>query len=209
MARRRVLFAATLCAATLCAATLSRSASATVMELLTLAALAERSDVVVVANVERVDSRIVVERGGAHPYTFVRLQVETVYKGASLEDRVVTLQEAGGAWVDNTVAHTAGSARYRVGERVLVFAQRAAQLKAGRYRTTAMAQGKYTLHHMGGVDYAERDLRGLSFVRWDAVGTQRIEPAHSEGRRRLPDVLRQAALPKAAADNQTRGLHAP
>ncbi len=187
MTRRRRLLGVWLA----CALATASYARATVMVLLSVPELAARSDVIATGTVRSVRSRIVLEDDAARPYTFIEIAVERVERGPLREREVLVLQETGGAWVDETRAATVGNPIYQVGERVLVFAQHARHLVAGRYRTTAMAQGKYVLRAQPSGDVASRDLRGLSFATPRPFGGLSLQDGTLEPARLLSQLLRE------------------
>lgn len=154
------------------------------------AQLAARSDVIVVGEVRSVRSRIVLEKDAARPYTFVEISVAESQKGAIRAGEVLVLQEEGGAWQDGMHAAIAGTPDYRVGERVLVFAQRAKHLREGRFRTTAMAQGKFIVDRGADTEVVRRDLRGLSFVDWSPLGDLRVQEGELEAARPIDSVFK-------------------
>ena len=169
-------------------ALLAGSAQATVMLQLSLPELVSRSDVIVVGRVLSVRSRIALEQGAARPYTFVEIAVERVVAGEH-QGATIVLQETGGAWVGETHAHVSGTPGYRVGEHVLVFAQGAPHLRPGRFRTTAMAQGKFAINSATRPEVVSRDLRGLSFVAPGPLGELSLSEGEFESAVPLADIL--------------------
>jgi hypothetical protein len=97
--------------------------------------LIDRSDLVVVGTVRHAASRIRPDNGWV--VTDYELAVEETLKGTA--NQTITLTEVGGA-ADGRFTVISDSARYTVGERVLVFLHRAS---GGTYYTTGMNFGKF------------------------------------------------------------------
>jgi len=128
---------------------MSGSAAATLVTSLSLDELANRSPVVVRAEV--VSSKGV--RVGRMIYTEHKLQVQQCLKGSC--EQTMTLRTVGGV-VGNVGMHIDGAAQLMPGDRVVVFARK----RASVLRTVGLAQG---LFHVTGQQLM-RDLRGLQLV---------------------------------------------
>jgi hypothetical protein len=112
--------------------------------------LTRAADAIMVGTVERIET---VGAGGTID-TLVTLAVEDVYKGTL--GRRVTLKQPGGS-LGGRVLWIAGSPRFRVGERQLVFLS---AHRDGSARTTAFGMGQFSLHphRRTGALLAERRL---------------------------------------------------
>lgn len=119
--------------------------------------LAMQSDAVVIGTVQRSRAMEGPNRGVV---TAVELRVNGVVAGV-VDAGVVQLTELGGEWGGRS-ERIFGAARYRVGERVLVFLERR---PGGGWRTTALALGKFELEPGPGGWRAKRDLEGAAL--WD------------------------------------------
>ncbi|MCK6528855.1 hypothetical protein L6R50_15275 [Myxococcota bacterium] len=116
-------------------------AAATTLHPFTDHELAWVADVVVVGTVESVGSAL--SGRGRHPYTYTTIRVEEAMKGGAAPGSTVVVREVGGDTPDGGHAFVPASARFDVGERVLVFLEPAAE--DGAWRCVGMFQGKYTL----------------------------------------------------------------
>lgn len=130
--------------------------------------LAHQADAIFIATVEQVEAAY--DSANAAVTTNIRLRTQQVWKGEV--PSVLHLQELGG----NTKQVTArffGVPEYQVGEQVLVFATQ----RGGRWATTSMAMGKYTLAKSNTGVLAVRDLGpGTTALRWDGRSLQPAPP---------------------------------
>lgn len=99
------------------------------------------ADVVVVGTVESVGSAH--SGTSRHPYTYTTIRVEEALKGGASPGGTLVVREVGGDAPDGGYAFVQASARFDVGERVLVFLEPAAE--GDTWRCVGMFQGKYTL----------------------------------------------------------------
>ncbi|NOY90913.1 MAG: hypothetical protein GXP55_06840 [Deltaproteobacteria bacterium] len=145
-------------------------ARATVMVEVSLDDMARDADAIVRGTITRTGVRLEFEAGRLEPYSSSELRVSEWLAGGT-GDRLVIRErggewQGGGHWID-------GTPQYRVGEEVIVFLQRDAD-QPGRYRTYAMAQGKFVVLRgvPGTGGQVRRDLEGMSFARWAGQGMQ-------------------------------------
>jgi hypothetical protein len=152
--RLSFIFAALLC--------LSLPAWASVSLYMDPDAVAERSSLVVEATVVRTASGYDPETKALR--TYVSLAVDRVLRG-EVESRVLVLREHGGRY--GSLVHDVDAVpTYRVGERVLVFLEAAAD---GALRTSGMFFGKFTLHES---DDWVRDLDGRGRIHGRPAGSR-------------------------------------
>jgi hypothetical protein len=102
--------------------------------------LTSRSDVVVVGTVLGSASRW--NAGRDLIRTFTRIRVERVAKGETAAGRVVVVREIGGS-VDGYEQETIGGPKFRAGDRVLVFLERAKDGAPGVYMTQGLSYGMF------------------------------------------------------------------
>ncbi|MCX8070959.1 MAG: matrixin family metalloprotease [Candidatus Binatia bacterium] len=147
------------------------------------AELAAQSDAVVLGKVSAVVPEYTPETNSVR--TRVSVAVQAVVAGR-LQQESIELSEFGGA-VPGLQEEVFGTPEYRVGERVLVFVQRGDQ---GRFRTTGLAMGKFTVEATGGGTWvARRNYRGASVLRPRA---HRVDPAPRAEERPLRDLIAEA-----------------
>lgn len=123
-------------------------------------------------------------------YTEITLQLIETYKGTA--QRSIRLHVLGGKMPERS-SYVAGSARYTVGEEVVVF------LEPKRHPVLrfvlGMAAGKYNVYQKDGRSFLHRSLQGLAFYKSSQKGRGQIhEPMHSEAPlrlRKLQDRIRQ------------------
>jgi hypothetical protein len=141
----------------------SAASAATVLRL-EPGALAEQSALIFIGTVAQQDARLQVEP--RQVFTDTVFAVDEVLKGKLAdgnpragESKTFTLTQLGGA-VEGYGTQVPGYARFSVGERVMLFVERA---DTGRLVVTGLAQGKYTLSDdpKTGVTIAQRGLGGL------------------------------------------------
>ena len=127
-------------------------------------AMAERSELIFIATVSQQGARLQAEP--RQVFTDTVFAVDEVLKGKLAdgnprpgEAKSFTLTQLGGA-VEGYGTQVPGYARFTVGERVMLFLERA---DTGRLVVTGLAQGKYTLTQdpKSGVTIAQRGLGGL------------------------------------------------
>ncbi len=180
MSRSRTLSAVVLVTLALLftAAMLSRAvpARATVMVEVSLEDMARDADAIARGTITRTGVRMEFEGGRLEPYSSSELRVSEWLAGGA-GDRLVIRErggewQGGGHWID-------GTPRYRVGEEVIVFLRRDPE-QTDRYRTYAMAQGKFVVLRgvPGSSGQVRRDLEGMSFARW-AGGGMLLDPAEA------------------------------
>jgi hypothetical protein len=131
--------------------------SATTFAMLDEQDLTRQAVVVVTGRVLRAEAKPDPVTGGVS--TEVVIQPDAVVAGAA-RSAVVILREPGGELADR-VERVFGRAEYQPGERVLVFASRAAD---GSLHTSSLAMGKYTIRGTGRQATATRDLGSGALV---------------------------------------------
>lgn len=147
---------------------LTTAAPAATVLRLEAGAMAERSSLIFIGTVA--GQRSVMRTTPRQVVTLTRFAVDEVLKG-SLDGKAggqpegaqtFTLSQLGGT-VDGYTTHVPGYARFAVGERVMLFLERA---DTGRLVVTGLSQGKYTLttDAKSGVVIAQRGLDGLHQV---------------------------------------------
>lgn len=151
----------------LTAVVLAGAAQAATVLRLEPGALAERSELIFIATVEQQRSRL--QPDPKQVFTETLFGVDEVLKGklpagnpAAGASASFWLTQLGGR-VENYGTAVPGYARFAVGERVLLFLERA---DTGQLVVTGLAQGKYTLttDAKSGTVIAQRDLDGLHQV---------------------------------------------
>lgn len=143
------------------------STSATTFALLDEQGLTRQAAVVVTGRVLQADAKPDPATGGV--FTDVVIQPDAVLAGAAPAG-VMTLREPGGTLTDRA-ERVFGRAEYHPGERVLVFARRAAD---GSLHTSSLAMGKYTINGEGRRATATRDL-GNGVLVLDPRSTRMVE----------------------------------
>jgi hypothetical protein len=159
----------------------ARSAHASLVEALDLAALVAESEQVVVGRVVSETSRYD-ERGQI--VTDTALQVEETLKGDRAPGAAIVVRRLGGV-VDDIGMRVAGEASFSVGESVVLFG---ARFRAGgALRTVGMAQGAIRVVEKNGERWAQSS--GVAAVRRDARGRLKSAPLAVPAPRRLEDLL--------------------
>lgn len=140
---------------------IARPASATVLVDIPLEDMARGADVIVVGQVVRSESQLVIDPvRGADPHTLTTVRVTEWIVGPGGRDVVV--EELGGEVAGQGLA-IAGTAEYEVGQEVVLFLERA----GSRLRTFGMALGRFEIRRgVGTPDTVLRDLEGVAFARW-------------------------------------------
>jgi hypothetical protein len=158
-----VILVATVVVASLASAPLR--ARATVLAELSLEALAERADVIVVARVRRSGSRTSLVRGRLAPTTITVLVVREWLKGRGAAE--ITVVEPGGARGAGRRSVTVGTPEYAPGETVIAFLEERPEGLA----TVGMAQGAFRVLDADDPSRARvlRDLRGVALVARDST----------------------------------------
>ncbi len=105
---------------------------------------------------------------GRFIWTDVRVEVTDCLKGACAQSEL-TVRVLGG-YADHLMLEVQGFARYDLGEEVVLFLER---MPGGRYRTTGLAQGKFTLRHGPEGVVAERE--SLTLAHRDRQGREVVE----------------------------------
>ncbi len=140
---------------------LASSASAATVQRLTLGQLADRSEVVFIGTVAAQQSQL--QRTPRQVWTETTFAVDQQIKGAK-QLRFVLRQLGGtaGEGTERITAKVPGYARFEVGERVVLFLERA---QTGRLVVTGLKQGKFllTTDAKTGERVAQRELGGLVF----------------------------------------------
>jgi hypothetical protein len=157
-----------------------RAAHAAVVVPLTREALVRQSDLVVRCTVVARKSAWNTQR--SQILTWTTLRVDEYVKGAG--PGALTLRQFGGE-VDGIVTEVPGDAHVLPGERAVLFLRRG----DGVVFLTALAQAAYLVKEQGGIAYAERDLSGLSFARWEGDAMKTAAPAR-EAREPLDELVR-------------------
>lgn len=149
------------------------SAAATVMVEVAIEDMARDAEAIVVGRVLSSEVRVVVDPiRGAEPHTFTEIRVREWISGPG--GATVVIDELGGEIQGRGLA-ISGTPVYRPGEEVIVFLERA----DGRFRTYAMAQGRFEIRRgVGGVpDHVLRDLSDVAFARWSG-GRMQVSHGH-------------------------------
>lgn len=145
-----------------CALLISTAAPAATVLRLEPGALAERSEIIFIGTVAAQASRL--QTTPKQVCTDTRFAVDEVLKGKlpGAQSASFTLTQLGGV-VNGYGTQVPGYARFAVGERVMLFLERA---DTGRLVVTGLAQGKYTLmpDPKSGIIIAQRGLGGLHQV---------------------------------------------
>lgn len=152
---------------------LPASAAATVMVEVPIEDMARDADAIVVGRVLSSEVRVVVDPvRGAQPHTFTEIRVQEWIVGPG--GARVVIEELGGDIQGQGLA-ISGTPVYRPGDEVIVFLERA----DGRFRTYAMAQGRFEIRRgVGGVpDHVLRDLSDVAFARWSG-GRMQVGHGH-------------------------------
>lgn len=155
-------------------------AHAAVVVPLSREALVRQSDLVVRCTVVSRKSGWNVQR--TQILTWTTLRVDEYLKGAGPAE--LTLRQLGGE-VDGLVTEVPGDAHVLPGERAVLFLRRG----DGVVFLTALAQAAYLVTEKDGASFAERDLTGLSFARWEGGAMKTVEPPR-EAREPLADLVR-------------------
>ncbi|MCU1324781.1 MAG: hypothetical protein JWN34_151 [Bryobacterales bacterium] len=153
----------------LCCAGLATIGSATTLQRLSFEELTDTSDLIVAGKVTR--SWSAWDAGHRYIWTHYSVAVSATEKG--VQAATVELAEPGGV-VEGMGMTIAGSVAYKVGDEVLVFAQRMAN---GVIRTAGWGQGKYTIQADGKLR-AEIASRAVEYVDLKTATTG-IEPLRS------------------------------
>ena len=142
-------------------------AHATVLVQLSTRQLAEQAEIVARGKV--LSQRVVSEAGRLWTESTVR--VEQRLKGTARRGQSLILRQPGGE-LGRLGMRVAGVARFRVGEEVLVFAQRAGAV----HIPLGMCQGKFEIRRdRSGLERVHRDLSGAGFVRFAPDGKMLLE----------------------------------
>jgi hypothetical protein len=151
----------------------SKPAAAAVVVPLSREALVAESDLVVRATVLSRKSAWNAERTQIHTWTTLRVDEYLKGQGA----RELLLRQIGGE-VDALVTEISGDGHVLPGEQAILFLRRG----DGVVFLTALAQAVYLVTTKGdGVATAQRNLAGLSFVRWVGRRMQTVEAAREPG----------------------------
>ena len=136
-------------------------ASATVLVDIPLEDMARGADVIVVGQVVRSESQLVIDPvRGADPHTLTTVRVTEWIGGPG--GREVVVDELGGEVAGQGLA-IAGTAEYEVGQEVVLFLERVGP----RLRTFGMALGRFEIRRgVGAPDTVLRDLSEVAFARW-------------------------------------------
>ncbi|MGC6416004.1 MAG: hypothetical protein ACON3Z_02685 [Bradymonadia bacterium] len=141
----------------------SSAAEAATVKWMPIGQLAQTSDAIVVARVEAVSSQLDGKQRAVR--TRIKLNVTQRLKGL-VETGTLWLEQLGGIVGEGESRieqRVPGQAKFRKGERVLVFLQRI----AGRWVVNGLSQGKFELlgaPSSPGVLFAHRDTSHLNFV---------------------------------------------
>jgi hypothetical protein len=164
------------------------SASATVLEELSLDEMTQRADAIVHGVVVRSGTRTVMaDDGSAQLQTITQVRVLRWLKGN--EGTTVTIRERGGESQDRGM-WISGTPRYAANEEVVVFLERWADRPD--FRTFGMVQGKFQVRHgLGPVPASvSRDLEGVGLARWADDGAMSVVPGQSEPAMELETFVR-------------------
>ncbi len=111
-------------------------------------------------------------------YTDSHVKVQSALKGRARAGRVLIVRQLGGETSTRGV-HVSGVARFKVGEKVLVFLSPAGKK---RFKPVGMCLGKYRLStDTSGRSWASRDLSGAAFARHDKKARVVIKRPHVRG----------------------------
>jgi hypothetical protein len=114
--------------------------------------------------------RAFIYEGNGHIYTDVHLAVSEALKGHA--PPVLVIRQLGGV-VGERETRIAGSARFQVGEEVVVFLE--VERAKGFLFVQDYAAGKYSLYEHNGESFLRRDLEGLAFYRHSSDAKARIQ----------------------------------
>jgi hypothetical protein len=142
------------------------TASATVVREVPIEQMTQDADAIVLGRVERTGVRMRVIEGRWVPFTVSEIRVLDALAGAA-RGEVIEVEEYGG--IDPRTrreTRIAGSPRYRVGERVLLFLER---VGAAGFRTYGMALGCFRVmppDRSVGAERVRRDLGDVGLASW-------------------------------------------
>lgn len=156
----------------LCVAALAPLAQATTLQRLTFEELTDSSDMIVTGKVTRTWAAWDASRH--YIWTHYEVEVAATQKGA--RTTTVQLSEPGGT-AEGTSMTIAGTAKYNVGEEVMLFLNK---MPNGMIRTTGWGQGKYTIDAQGKL-HADLASRGAEYVdmKTGATGVQPLATLES------------------------------
>lgn len=169
-------------------------ASASVVQALSLEQLTHKADAILIAvPTER--------RARRHPdgkmiLTDVSLRVQTVLKGAHKAGETARATVLGGT-LEGIGLQVPGEASFAIGERVLVFLQRAA--RSGDLRVVGMAQGVLPLREQDGATMVMPGGSGAALVERGTDGQLQEAPAALTAPQPLPALIERIRTLVAAA----------
>ncbi len=152
MIRRFALVAAALAPAT--------SASAALVESLSLPEMAAAADVVAKGSVVNVESAWSGRDRGGRILTKTTIRVDELWAAKTGSRATIVVVSPGGT-VGDVSQPVPGASTFGIGEEVVVFARMS---PAGGMTAVGLAAGTYHVVDRGGVKWAVRDVTGLGFV---------------------------------------------
>jgi hypothetical protein len=141
-------------------------AQATLIQKMDVEELTHVADLVVRGNVENVHTELDANTG--RPYTYTTIAAQQIYKGE--KPAKLVLRQIGGTLGGKTI-WIAGTARFEVGEEVLVFLGNS----DGRYVVRGMGQGAFRIVRTTAQPMVEQKFESASAVSQSPDGARKLE----------------------------------
>jgi len=116
-------------------------------------------------------------------YTYITISVLDRMKGSKAQE--VTIRQLGGS-ARGYGMYVPGTAKFRLGEEVVLFLEKANTVKTKNlptyYHVMGMSYGKFSViqHPKTKLRYMIRDVKGLSLAKWNAKGKFQYAHAHKK-----------------------------